>query len=112
MGIHVFLILCGLSVAFLVYVLAQFWREGHRIRNGLQPAMVFSRLWNPNAVVVTHPISLSDQGGISVMPLQPPILASSGQTDGGSRKGRVLEMPLRCPSGPTNNAQSSKTKVR
>lgn len=92
MGVHIFLILCGLSVAFLVYVLAQFWREERRNPGGDEPVMVFSRRWNPNLVVVTHPISLSAHGGISVMPLQPQSLVPSREKDR-SGKARVLEMP-------------------
>ena len=112
MAILVFLILCGLSVAFLVYVLAQFWREGHRIRDGVKPTMVFSRPWNPNAIVVTHPISFSAQRGISEMALQSQMLASSGQRDWDSGKGRVLQMPLRCQAEPRKSERTSKTKVR
>ena len=33
MAITIFLILNGLGVAFLLYVLANFWKEGHRPKN-------------------------------------------------------------------------------
>jgi|HubBroStandDraft_2_1064218.scaffolds.fasta_scaffold70262_2 hypothetical protein len=93
MAIHVFLILCGLSVAFLVYVLVQFWRAEHRNPGGDEPVMVVSRRWNPNLVVVTHPISLSAHGGISVMPLQPQTPIRADQKDRVGDGARVLEMP-------------------
>lgn len=92
MAIPVFLTLCGLSVGFLVYVLSQFWREGHQPR-GSSDTMVFSRPWNPNVIVVTHPISLSAHGGISVMPLQPQTPRKTSSQDADAPKVRVLQMP-------------------
>jgi len=98
MAVPVFLILCGFSVAFLVYVLVQFWREGRRSKSSSEPDVVFSRASNPSLIVVTHPISLSAQGGISVMPLQLqpriPSKASGRNTDTQIARARVVEMPL------------------
>jgi hypothetical protein len=113
MGVHVFLILCGLSVAFLVYVLVQFWREERRSPGGAEPVMVFSRRWNPNLVVVTHPISLSAHGGISVMPLQPQSPIPAEEKDRGGGKARVLEMPSSRQSyAQRQTAVGSRTKAR
>lgn len=97
MSIPIFMALCGLSVAFLVYVLLKFWDEGHRSPSGSGRAITFGRPSNPNLIVVTHPVSLSAQGGISVMPLQPQTPGSTnnsvckGKTTVG--KARVLRMP-------------------
>ena len=113
MAIHVFLILCGLSVAFLVYVLVQFWRAEHRNPGGDEPVMVVSRRWNPNLVVVTHPISLSAHGGISVMPLQPQVTIRADQDDRAAGSARVLEMPAsRRFDGQRQTALGSRTKAR
>jgi len=70
MAIHIFLILNVLSIGFLVYVLAQFWREGHRAPSGAEPVMVFNRRWYPNAIVMTLPMSLSAHAPVSAMPRQ------------------------------------------
>lgn len=113
MAIQAFLILCGLSVAFLVYVLAQFWSEGRRTRRGTEPVMAFGRPWNPNLIVVTHPFTLNAQGGISVMPpLQPQAPAQANERERNRNRGRVLQMPLRRPAEPRKIALASKTKVR
>jgi hypothetical protein len=113
MAIPIFLILCGLSVGFLVYVLVQFWREEHRNPGGDGPVMVFSRSWNPNLVVVTHPISLSAHGGISVMPLQTQAPARAHLQDRGKGKARVLAMPAgRRVHEQRQTASGSRTKAR
>ena len=68
MAMMLFTLLNGLGVGFLVYVLAQFWKEGHRSN---QPAakdrvIKFSVKDKPTVVVVTRPISLRANGGLSV----------------------------------------------
>lgn len=97
MAVPVFLILCSLSVGFLVYVLVQFRREARRPQSNAAPAIVFTRSSNPNLIVVTHPVSLSAQGGISVMPLQPQTYVPRRKPAAGKHsnpgKARVLEMP-------------------
>jgi hypothetical protein len=113
MAIHVFLTLCGLSVAFLVYVLVQFWKAERRSPCGDEPVMVGSHRWNPNLIVVTHPISLSAHGGISVMPLQlqTPVPADQGDRVAGSA--RVLEMPVsRRFHGQRQTARGPRSKAR
>jgi len=66
----IFLLLNGLGVVFLLYVLVNFWREGHQPKNAARKyAMEFGRDW-ADVVVVTHPISHSAQGGVSVIPFQ------------------------------------------
>ena len=112
MAVQVFLTLCGLSVAFLVYVFVQLWREGHQSATGAEPVMLFHRSSNPDLVVVTHPISLNAHGGISVIPLQPQARVPTGQTPE-RKNARVLEMPARerhC--GERRGASGAKIKAR
>jgi hypothetical protein len=72
MVMTIFLVLSGLGVVFLLYVLANFWKEGHRPGNNAQKyeAEFGQRDW-ANVVVITHPISHSAQGGVSVIPFRP-----------------------------------------
>jgi hypothetical protein len=71
MAMTIFLILSGLGVVFLLYVLANFWKEGHRpSSNGRNYATEDWRRDWANVVVVNHPISHSAQGGVSVIPLR------------------------------------------
>jgi len=71
MAMTIFLLLNGVGVVFLLYVLANFWKEGHRSNNNARkyPAEYGWRDW-ANVVVVTHPISHSAQGGLSVIPFR------------------------------------------
>jgi hypothetical protein len=71
MAITIFLLLNGMGVVFLLYVLANFWKEGHRPNNNARKyASEYAwRDW-ANVVVVTHPISHSAQGGLSVIPFR------------------------------------------
>jgi hypothetical protein len=71
MSTTIFLVLNGLGVVFLLYVLTNFWKEGHRpMSEERRDVMEFrGRNWS-DIVVVTHPISLSAQGGVSVIPFQ------------------------------------------
>jgi hypothetical protein len=79
MSTTIFLALNGLGVVFLLYVLANFWKEGHRPLNEKRgDVMEFrGRNWS-DVVVVTHPISLSAQCGVSVIPFQARKLGTSG----------------------------------
>jgi len=71
MAMTIFFVLNGLGVIFLLYVLANFWKEGHRPKNDARKyAMEFGRRDWADVVVVTHPISHSAQGGLSVIPFQ------------------------------------------
>jgi len=69
MAMTLFTILNGLGVVFLVYVLVQFWKEGHR---PMKPAMrdraiEFPVKDRPTVLVVTHPVSHCAHGGLSVV---------------------------------------------
>jgi hypothetical protein len=68
----IFFVLNGMGVAFLLYALANFWKEGHRPKsNSRKYAMECGRRGWDNGIVVTHPISPAAQGGISVIPFPP-----------------------------------------
>ena len=72
MSITIFLIVNGLGVVFLVYVLANFWKEGHRPKDDARKrATEFGRGDREEQIVMTHPVSHSAQGGISVIPFRP-----------------------------------------
>ena len=72
MAMTIFLVLNGAGVVFLLYVLANFWKEGRRIKNNTRTyaAEFRQRDW-ADVMVVTHPISPSAPGGLSVIPFRP-----------------------------------------
>jgi hypothetical protein len=71
MAMTIFLVLNGVGVAFLLYVLAHFWKEGHRPKsNARKYATEIDRRDWADGFVMTHPISHAAQGGISVIPFQ------------------------------------------
>lgn len=71
MAMTIFFVLNGLGVIFLLYVLANFWKEGQRPKNAARKyAMEFGRRDWADVFVLTHPISHSAQGGVSVIPFQ------------------------------------------
>ena len=72
MAMTIFLVLNGLGVVFLLYVLGNFWKEGHQAKNvDRKYATEFGRRDWADVFVVTHPISHSAQGGLWVIPFQP-----------------------------------------
>ena len=64
MAMIIFTVLSGLGVAFVLYVLGQFWKEGRRSKNpaGRQYEIELSYMDRPEVFVETHPISHSAQG--------------------------------------------------
>jgi hypothetical protein len=72
MAMIIFTVLNGLGVVFMLYVLVQFVKEGRRSKNpaARQHEIDLSYMDRPEIMVVTHPISHSAQGGLSVIPLQ------------------------------------------
>jgi hypothetical protein len=71
MAMTIFYLLNGLAVVFMLYVLANFLKEGYRTRNAATkyPAKFFGS-GVANVLVVTHPISHCACGGLSVTPMQ------------------------------------------
>jgi hypothetical protein len=72
MAMMLFTVLNGLGVVFLVYVLIQFWKEGHRpLESALRHKVIESAEKDtPTVVVVTHPISHFAHSGLSVVSRQ------------------------------------------
>jgi len=69
MAITIFFLLNGLGVVFLLYVLANFWIEGQRLKNATQYSRKSSRSGAADIFIMTHPISHSASGGLSVIPI-------------------------------------------
>ena len=67
MAITIFLALNGLAAAFLLYVLANFWKEGRRAKKISRPS-ADGEAW-AKVVVVTHPVSHAAHGGMAVVPI-------------------------------------------
>jgi len=69
MAITIFLALNGLAIAFLLYVLANFWKEGHPPKNDSRPSEAEAK-WRDwaDVAVITHPISPAAHGGLAVIP--------------------------------------------
>jgi hypothetical protein len=82
MAMTIFTIVNGLGVVFLLYVLAKFWQEGrHPGSNALNyDRRIEQRDW-AQVLVITHPISHTAQGGVSVIPFQ-----TRGLKPGGKRE--------------------------
>jgi len=92
-----FTLLNGLGVVFLLYVLVQFWKEGRR---PMQPAarvklIEFPAKDRPTVFVVTHPISLSANGGLCVVSRQSGISGLEDRQPNGSSADGAEEAPRR-----------------
>ena len=73
MAMTVFFLLNGVGVVFLMYVLANFLKEGRREHDAERRyAKDFLGRGVADVFVLTHPISHSAYGGAAVMPRQTP----------------------------------------
>ena len=71
MAILIFTVLNGMGVAFLLYVLVNFWKEGHRPKRAVRQFEIdFIRKDKPEVIFAGHPVSHSAQGGLFVIPLR------------------------------------------
>jgi hypothetical protein len=96
MAITIFLVLNGLGVVFLLYVLEQFWKEGHRPTDtDRKYASDFGRRDWSQVVVVTHPVSHSAQGGLSVIPFRVRNRTLADAPDRGPADSQAMEIPTR-----------------
>jgi hypothetical protein len=95
MAMTVFFALNVLGTVFLLYVLANFWKEGHRPRDGARKyaAELGWRDWS-DVTVVTYPISRCAQGGLSVIPFRTQDRYSDKPTPGTISNG-ATGMPVR-----------------
>jgi hypothetical protein len=96
MALNIFLVLNGLAVVFLLYVLANFWKEGRREKNNAlkYTAEFGQRDWN-DMVVRMQPISHSSKIGFSMIPFQTRERKPAGKSADGLRAGEAVEIPLR-----------------
>jgi hypothetical protein len=103
--VPIFFALNGLGLVFLLYVLVNFWKEGQRAKRAARHHAGAQESRNFEPIIVTHPISHTAQGGISIIPLRPLALApGSGDSVLSSAAVNhrhagvhhtVVEMPLR-----------------
>jgi hypothetical protein len=92
----IFLVLIGMGVVFLLYVLANFWKDGHRPKTVVQEFEVKpSRGNKAEVVVITHPISISAQGGLSVIPFPIGEREQGGGTSHSTPASRMIEIPVK-----------------
>jgi hypothetical protein len=89
----IFLVLNGLSVAFLVYVLLKFRKEGRRSKMNGRPVEEFLPRRSAEVIVVTHPISHTAQGGLSVIPMQMRVRISASGSGRKRGSAGVVEIP-------------------
>jgi hypothetical protein len=80
MAVFLFTALNGSGVVFFVYVLIQFWKEGHRSMEQAARNRVieFSMRSKPTVVVVTQPLSRGGRADLCVISRQAP---TSGRED-------------------------------
>lgn len=98
MAIKVFLLLNSCGVAFLLYVLAHFFKEGRAQKNALHNREAELRPQDrPGVVVAVHPTFRSGRGGRCVIPFQArnrkPAEVRAGKTSPSISK--TIEMPVR-----------------
>jgi hypothetical protein len=106
----IFTLLSGLSVIFMVYVMAQFWKEGHSSRKSAARQHNFELPYMDRSEVlfVTQPISLGAQGGVSVMPMEMPERTLGGlrvHRDSANRSTKMPSTKRIDKSGRTQSAQ-------
>ncbi len=83
----IFLLLNGMGLAFLLYVLVNFWKEGHRAKGRVWPQESGSmRADGRTNLVVTHAMAHSVQHGATVIPFAD---AERSVRDGQHHRGRV-----------------------
>jgi hypothetical protein len=117
MAMMLFTLLNGMGVVFLVYVLVQFWKEGHRSEqpDARERLIEFSVKDKPTVVVVTHPlsgglhasreafsvkvepapVSLSAHGRLSVVSSRAPLSSLQDGPIHRSAAGGADEMPVK-----------------
>jgi hypothetical protein len=112
----IFFMLNGLGLIFLLYVFVNFWKEGRRTNRPVRRRTLDAeRPRDFEPIIVTHPISHTAEGGISVIPLRPLPLRLAAK-DRAARPDELnhrragvhhtlVELPLR--EAPTNSAAES-----
>jgi hypothetical protein len=71
MAMTIFFLLNGLGIVFLLYVLANFWKEGHKPKgNARKYTADYGRRDFAELNALAHPVSRRTQGRLSVIPFQ------------------------------------------
>ena len=97
MAIMIFTALNGMGASFLVYVLINFWKEGRhsKVTASRRRAVQFSNGRSADVLVITHPITQSAQGGLSVISMK----ARAGRPENTQvypeAADRVVEIPMK-----------------
>ena|SRR5271165_567599 len=92
----IFLVLNGMGVVFLLYVLANFWKEGHRTGDkGPLYAREFGWRDRAEVFVIKKPISNSEQGALSVIPFHARNRELSGRQAGNTGGREGTQAPVR-----------------
>ena len=97
MAMMLFTLLNGLGVVFLMYVLVQFWKEGHKPEKETARARVMELppRRRHKDIVLTHPISQCVLGGPSVVSSRTRMSSlQDGPIHGNSARGED-EMPVK-----------------
>jgi hypothetical protein len=95
MAMKLFFLVNGLGVGFLLYVLANFWKEGHQPRSGTrQYETDYLHRGGVDVFIMTHPISHNAYGGLSVTPMHVRGFGQSGEEDYRRFVDELDEMPI------------------
>ncbi len=74
MAMTIFFVLNGVGIIFLLYVLANFWKEGRQPKNPKNNDRKYAADFGDSdwteVIAITHPVSHTAQGGLSVIPFQ------------------------------------------
>jgi hypothetical protein len=90
MAMTIFFLLNGLGVVFLLYVLANFWKESHREKDS-------ERRYKRDVFVATHPISHNACGGVAVIPVRAPRSDDTHEQDYRRFVDELDRMPIEVP---------------
>jgi hypothetical protein len=97
MAMTIFMILNGMGVAFLLYVLGHFWIEGRQssVAAPRRRVVEFSNGRSADVLVITHPITQSGQGGLSVISIKSTVRIQKNKHINPDAADRIVEMPMR-----------------
>lgn len=97
MAMTLFMILNGVGVAFLLYVLGNFWIEGRRssVAAPRRRVVEFSNGRSADVLVITHPITQSGQAGLSAISVKAQARKRENTQVNPEAAERVVEMPMR-----------------
>jgi hypothetical protein len=96
MAMNIFFLLNALGAVFLLYVLANFWKETNRTKNDARPCELdFMREDKQAVLVMTHLIARGTTGGRSVIPLEVRQRDLAGKQDRRDRAGTIYELQIK-----------------